>query len=76
MNDGQGQDVLSNVEPASVGEVERCETLVRDALVAKCRGAIKCGTYETPARLDGAVDRLAGDLGLEGEMPPAWAKGR
>jgi negative regulator of flagellin synthesis FlgM len=44
---------------ASAGEISG----VRSDLVARVRGEIAAGTYETPAKLDAALDRLLNELG-------------
>lgn len=37
---------------------------VRDELVNRVRSELASGTYETPDKIDGAVDGLAEDLGI------------
>ena len=43
-------------------ELARLQDPVRQDLIDSVRAEIESGTYETEARLDGAVDRLLGDL--------------
>jgi anti-sigma28 factor (negative regulator of flagellin synthesis) len=38
----------------------------RSELVERVRAEIEAGTYETPARLEGAIDRLLSDLDVTG----------
>jgi len=39
---------------------------VRQDLIDRVRSEIESGTYETEARLDGAIDRLLGDPDFTG----------
>lgn len=43
---------------------------VRMGLVRRVRGEIDAGTYETPEKLDAAVDAIEESEGV----PPAWAR--
>lgn len=57
-----GEDAVElSAEALSAGGVGR-ETPVRADLVSRIRAQIADGTYETPDKLDIAIDRLAKDL--------------
>lgn len=51
---------LSSQARAAAGQ----DSSFRADLVARIRAEIEAGTYETPERLEGALDGLAGDLSL------------
>ena len=51
------------VEVSSIArELSRMQDPVRQDLIDRVRSEIESGTYETEARLDGAIDRLLSDL--------------
>ena len=52
------------ISPAAEAAAEATETGgIRADLVARVRGEIANGTYETPAKLDAALNRLLNELG-------------
>jgi negative regulator of flagellin synthesis FlgM len=58
-----GTDQLE-ISPAAEAAVQASEAGdIRADLVARVRGEIAEGTYETPARLEAALDRLLDELG-------------
>ena len=51
------------VEVSSIArELSRMQDPVRQDLIDRVRSEIESGTYETEARIDGAIDRLLSDL--------------
>jgi len=52
------------ISPAAEAALNATETgAVRQDLVNRIRSEIAAGTYETPAKLDAAVDRLLDEIG-------------
>jgi negative regulator of flagellin synthesis FlgM len=52
------------ISPAAEAAIQASETgVVRQDLVNRIRGEIAAGTYETPAKLDAALDRLLDEIG-------------
>jgi negative regulator of flagellin synthesis FlgM len=53
-----------DISPAAEAAIQASETGdVRTDLVARVRNEIAAGTYETPAKLDAALERLLDELG-------------
>jgi negative regulator of flagellin synthesis FlgM len=52
-----------DISPAAEAAVQASETGIRADLVARVRGEIAAGTYETAEKLDAAVDRLLNEIG-------------
>ena len=53
-----------DISPAAEAAAQAAESEpVRQDLVARVRSEIASGTYETPEKLDAAVDRLLDELG-------------
>jgi negative regulator of flagellin synthesis FlgM len=51
------------ISPAAEAAVQATETGgIRQDLVNRIRGEIAAGTYETPAKLDAALDRMLDEL--------------
>lgn len=52
------------ISPAAEAAIKASETAgVRPDLVNRIRGEIAAGTYETPAKLDAALNRLLDEIG-------------
>lgn len=52
------------ISPAAEAAIQASETAgVRQDLVNRIRGEIAAGTYETPGKLDAALDRLLDEIG-------------
>lgn len=64
---GSAADQL-DISPAAEAAIQAAETRtagggeIRADLVARVRGEIASGTYETPAKLDSALDRLLDEV--------------
>lgn len=53
-----------DISPAAEAAIQAAETgAVRQELVDRIRAEIAAGTYETPAKLDQALDRLLDEIG-------------
>jgi negative regulator of flagellin synthesis FlgM len=52
------------ISPAALEAIRAAETAdIRQDLVNRIRSEIAAGTYETPAKLDAALDRLLDEIG-------------
>lgn len=52
------------ISPAAEAAIQATETAgIRQDVVSRIRSEIAAGTYETPAKLDAALDRLIDEIG-------------
>ena len=52
-----------DISPAAAAAAEVADGEIRTDLVARVRGEISAGSYETADKLDGALDRLLDEIG-------------